>query len=366
MSRRIILLLSGLSWLLGASVAAQEPRTIRVDREEATLLLVVEGWAYWRTSELIESTRHQRGQSFEHRIYRQKTSEPTATFVLECTSGPGFNPCQTASSDGTLICLSYEREPLSPGYRVLWFYANGTVEKSQRIDTSDEFINDQRVSRDYTIEQAYEDGALIRWTHVTYTPGEFQSKLEMWHTFAPFKDHQIDLDRQIVVRPRTESRYQFLGGQPYRAGDRLVWSADTELQTIDLKTGIRSQVPLVRPDETEFDISRSAVTGFDGELVLLGSNVVLEADTGNRFTNWTDKRINGLLFTHARIGYRFWNGALEAIELDNPDREPVFLTKCDKENFSPTKSGIVVWRGNEWITVPWYDPNSREGAGKNN
>ena len=61
MFRHTLLWLLGMGWLFGSPVAGQEPRTIQVDRDEAALLLVVDGWAFWRTSQLIESTRNNRG-----------------------------------------------------------------------------------------------------------------------------------------------------------------------------------------------------------------------------------------------------------------------------------------------------------------
>ncbi|QEG42587.1 hypothetical protein UC8_46290 [Roseimaritima ulvae] len=359
--RHSLLGLLGIGWLMGAPATGQQTRTIQVERDEAALLLVVDGWAFWRTSQLIESTRNSRGQLLDHRIFRQRISETTATLVLQRTSGPGFNPCQAATPDGTLICLSPARD------RVHWISPDGSVKKSQEIDSSERFVNSQRVVQEFAIEKAFQDGALIRWNRITYIPKKFKPKLEMWHTFAPFNDNRIDLAHQVTVRPETESMYPFQGSEPFRAGDKLVWCANAELQAVDLKTGARSQIPLNRHDETEFNLRHASVSGFDGELVLLGSNVVVDVASGKRVaTNWDDERINGIVMTHARIGYRVWNGNLEAVDLEDADREPVFLAKCRQQPMARTTSGILVWTGEEWTTVPWYasDPNGKSGRAK--
>ncbi len=351
MFRHILLWLLSIGWFFGSPAAGQEPRTIQVDRDEVTLLLVVDDWAFWRTSKLIESTRYNRGQFFEHRIFRQRISEPTATLVLETTSGPGFNPCQTATADGTLICLSLAQD------RVQWIHPDGTVKESQEIDTSERFVNSQRVERNFAIEKAFQDGSLIRWTRITYIPKKFKPKLEMWHTFAPFKANRIDLTRQVTIRPETETLYQFRGSEPFRAGEKLVWCTNGELHIVDLKTGIRSQIPLDRREGTEFNLQNTYASGFDGDLVMLGGNVVVDVANGKRIaTNWVDERINYMVMTHARIGYRILDGNLEAVELENPDRKPVFLSKCPQLPVARTKPGILVWLDGAWRTVPWYVP----------
>ena len=238
-----------------------------------------------------------------------------------------------------------------------WFRPDGTTVESQEIDTSEEFVNRQRIERDFTIEKAFQDGALIRWTRITYTPKEFKPKLEMWHTFAPFNDNRIDLANQVTVRPKTESMYQFQGSEPFRAGDRLVWCINAELQVVDLKTGIRSQIPLDRRVGTEFNLQNTYASGFDGDLVMLGSIVMVDAANGKRIAaNWADKRINYMVMTHDRIGYRILDGNLEAVELENPGRNPVFLSKCSQLPVAKTKSGILVWLDGMWKTVPWYVP----------
>ncbi len=351
MFRHTLLWLLGMGWSFGSPAVGQEPRTIQVDRDEAALLLVVDGWAFWRTSQLIESTRNSRGQVFEHRIFRQPISKPTATLVLESTSGPGFNPCQTATADGTLICLSLARD------RVQWIHPDGTVKESQEIDTSEQFVNSQRVERDFEIEQAFQDGVLIRWTRTTYISGTFTQTQKMWHTFAPYQGNRIDLTRQVTIRPETQTLYQFRGSEPFRAGEKLVWCSNGELHIVDLKTGIRSQIPLDRRLGTEFDLQNTYASGFDGDLVMLGGIVMVDIANGNRIaTNWVDERINYMVMTHDRIGYRILDGNLEAVELANPDRKPVFLSKCSQLPVAKTKSGILVWIDGMWKTVPWYAP----------
>ena len=340
MLRFIVMYLGCVVGLFAQPATAQDHQTIRVDQQRADLLLVVDGWAIWRTSDLIESTRHNRGPRFVHRIYRQQISDPVAKLAKEFVAGAGTNPCQSIKPDGTLICLN------KLGNQVEWIRPNGVVEKSQTLDHT------------CRIEKVYNDGVLILWTRYEIVE-KFKRKQETWYTFAPFDDDQIDLSKQVKIRSDVGPLVYFRGDEPFRYDNRMVWWMEGRLYVVDLKTGVRKEVLDQDRNGREFNLRNAYVSGFDGELVLLGSNVVVDAKTGERVaTNWDDKRINRIMLTHNRIGYRFVEGNLEAVDLENPDRKPVVLAEKVQQPAGRTKKGILVWNGKAWKTVPWYVPDS--------
>ena len=129
-------------------------------------------------------------------------------------------------------------------------------------------------------------------------------------------------------------------------------------------TGERSCVA-IEDDGTQFNLRHTYVEAFDGQLALLGSNVVVNALTGKRVaTNWDDKRIGYLTMTNEGIGYRVVDGKLEAIDLGKPETHPVLLSDKAHQPIARTASGVLIWTGDAWKTIPWYERRSPGDSGR--
>ena len=345
--RLIVISICIIVWLVVPRAAAEDHQTLQIDKADADLLLVEDGWALWRTSQVIKSTIGNRGVRFNHRIFRHRIDDPIAKQAMEFVAGPGTNPCHSVTADGTLICLN------KTGSEVQWYRPDGKIEKSQTLEHT------------CRIEKAYKDGVLIHWTQ-THNVTKFERKQKTWYSFAPFEGYEIDLSKQVQVRSDVGPLVYFRGDEPFRYGDELVWWMKDRLCVVNLKTGVNRDVVDQDHDGREFNLEKTYVSGFDGELVLLGSNVVFDASNGKRVaSNWNDKRINCLVMTHNRIGYRIKDGVLEAVELENPDHKPALLAKSVQQPIGRTGKGILVWNGEKWKTIPWFTPRPSDDSGKN-
>ncbi len=322
-----------LGFLPAGSASGQGGKTIRVDRREAELLHVVDGWAIWRTSEHIDNGGSRKSLS-EHHFYRQRIPDPNAHLVLHAVEGTGFRPFQAIADDGTLIALI--------GDRIRWFRPDGTVKESGAVG-----LNRMRI-------RAYPDGVMLRVSR--------PRSAVMSHVFVPFRGEELDFQNQIEIRSWGDRLWR---AEPVRCGSVMAWNTPEGLRRLDLKTGMRSVAPFDGKNQTEFNLRNANVTAFDGELVLLGSNVVVDAMTGHRIaTNWDDKRINRLFLTHDGIGYRVHEGKLEAIDIRQPNQPAVFLSLAPHQPIASTKSGLLLWTGDKWKTIPWYIASGSANDGR--
>lgn len=311
---------------------AQDALTLRVDRQTADLLCVVDGWAIWRTSQPVEGRSGSRAAVAEFRIYRQRIPNPVAKLVLQTVAGAGFNPCQAIADDGTLLTLS------RTGNSVVWHHPDGTVHESAETHESDRLLH------------AYVDGVILQRNR-THFIDPFTPKVETSHFFVPLRDNTFDFDNQVELRSDGDSTFQ--SKEPLRNGNIMLWNTRQGLRRVDLSSGERSTIS-IEDDGTEFDLRGAAVEGFDGQLALLGSNVVVDVESGQRVaTNWHDKRINGLTLTNAGIGYRVFEGRLEAIDLRQSESPPVVLSEKAHQPIARTEAGILMWTGSAWKTIPW-------------
>ena len=328
---------------LNCPTTAQDAQTLRVDRQEAVLLHVVDGWAIWRTSPPVEIKRRSRLSRADFRIYRQRIPDPVAHLVLHTVQGAGFNPCQAIADDGTLITLS------RMGNSVVWYRPDGTVEESVKVGERDKLL------------RAYLDGVILQANRTHFIDG-FTPRVETSHFFVPLRGKELDFDNQVKIRSDADSPFQ--GTEPLRSGNILLWNTPQGLRRIDLKTGERSCVA-IEDDGTQFNLRSAYVEAFDGQLALLGSNVVVDAQTGKRVaTNWDDKRINYLTMTNEGIGYRVVDGKLEAIDLGQPEKPPVVLSEEAHQPIARTASGVLMWTGDAWKTIPWYERRSPRDSGR--
>src|SRR5262245_29924521 len=120
----VIILVTSLFARQPLSGEETDPPRISLDRDNAEVLCVSEDWAVWRTSELIETNRYNRGPRFIHRIYRQRLAEPDATFAFRIEAGYGWGTGGvTIKSDGTIVFLGT--------YCVKWCDPDGTLRSSE-------------------------------------------------------------------------------------------------------------------------------------------------------------------------------------------------------------------------------------------
>jgi hypothetical protein len=299
-----------------------DEKTIRVDRKEAELMRVVDGWALWRTSKPVDNNGS-RLITAEFHFYRQRIPDPNAHLVLHTIAGAGFNPFQAITEDGTLIALTSES--------IMWYRLDGSIDKSTRVGKNESLL------------RAYPDGALLQVTRGRV----------ITHVFVPFMGKDIDFEKRIQIRSWDDRLWR---AQPVRHGNMMVWNTPEGLWTLDLKNGKRSSV-VIKNDPPQFDLRKANATAFDGKLALLGSNAVVDAMSGERVaTNWDDERINRIVMTHGRTGYRLWDGNLASMDLDDPQKKPVLIAKGVQEPMAETKEGILAWHSNRWNKILWHTP----------
>ncbi|MEZ6055280.1 MAG: hypothetical protein R3C01_01120 [Planctomycetaceae bacterium] len=286
------------------------------------MLLVVDGWALWRTQKPIDNGGA-RNSSAEHSLYRQRIPDPNAHLVLNCVMAINANPFQAIADDGTLIAIWGSDN-------VRWIHPDGTVK-------------DADTKRGSHRMGAYPDGI-----HVTEWNDKHDQLIDL---FIPFRGEALDFENQIEIRSRESRNWT---AAPVRFGNVMVWSTPKELHTVNVKSGQRTSVPLDKKGEIKYGLKDSYVTAFDGEWALLGGGIVVDVKTGNRIADrWDDKRL-GLFATHKGIGYRVHEGNLEAVDVVRPDQPPVVLSKAPYQPMARTASGWLLWTGQEWKRVPWY------------
>lgn len=325
-----VLLCSCLGFLVFGSAYGLDERTIRVDRTEAELMRVVDGWALWRTSKWLDNGGS-RLSVVEFHFYRQQIPHPNADLVLHTVGGAGFNPFEAIAGDGTLIALS--------GKSILWYRPDGSIDESAKIGEGEILL------------RAYPDGVLLQVNRGT----------RMSHVFAPFRGKDIDSENRLEIRSWNDHLWR---AEPVRSGKLVVWNTPEGLQRLDLRTGERSSI-VIQNDPPQHDLRKANATALDGKLVLLGSNAVVDAVSGERVaTNWDDERVNRIVLTHDRIAYRLWDGDLAAVDLGNPHREPVLIAEGVRPPIAQTEKGLLFWNGKQWSEIRWYTPDQESKAGQ--
>lgn len=304
---------------------------IRPDRDTAHIVTVSEGWAVWRTSELIEETRFNRGQRFIHCFYRQRLSDPVADFAFRVVAGPGWGRERilTIAPDGTIS--------FADGYAVKWCDSKRTISTSERVGNG-------------MICRVYVDGIVVQAGSRSVNHGKGIEAAPAW--FIPFDGMKLDFAHQLDIVPAGVR--SFWDTEPVRHGNVLTWMTPDRLHFFNLKKGERWTTLIEDKNTTEFNLQNCFVTAFDGQTILAGSNVVLDAETGKRLaTNWNDKRINRLFATHDRIGYRTNQGQLDAIHIMDPTRSAVDLTNVRSQSVWQDSKGLLFWNGTAWKHLPW-------------
>lgn len=279
---------------------------VRLDETDTAFMGAAAQWRIWRTSELVESTRDHRAQSFVHRFYIQRSADPKATLVhIENDTSVPF--LCTVMPDRTFVL--WHRGALS------WHAADGGAHEHPK---------------QLRLEALYQDGAVVE------TDDEKMC-------FVPFKGHSINMAEKIA-----------LGENCYRSGDKFAWIAKSTLHLYDLKSKERASVPL----GAELHPSHE-VTAFDRETVMV-SVFVFDAKTGHLVGEKEYPKMP-TRFAHVfavcnRIGYYVKEGTLFATDLAAPEKQPVslFATGQNPAYFQDEK-GIHVWKNGKWTLVEWLE-----------
>lgn len=302
----------------------QDLQTIHPVRNAAILECVSEDWAVWRTSELIEETRSDRGQAFHHRFYRQRLTEPAARFAFGSVGSRIGDPAAIRKSmaitpDGTIV--------VRDGYTVEWQHRNGSTDVSQRVEDM--------------IRQVYADGILVQ-AGTSVLTGPAQAR------FIPFKQNRLDFENEVEVPPTGIKSFQY--GEPVRHENVFAWLTSDRVHFFDLGSGRQSQILLV-----DFFNSRILrVTAFDGATIVVGRRFAFDAESGTLLANPTGSdHYSGLLAARNRIGYSIQGGWLLAIDLVTSKRAPVRLAEVSQELLAESSKGITVYTPRGWKLVPW-------------
>lgn len=263
-----------------------------------------------------------------HRFYRQRLDEPVASFAFRKIGGRGWGQLMVVDSEGTII--------LADGNTVKWCKRNGAVSASEPANEG--------------IRRVYTDGIVVQAGSRSVNDGKgIEAARAM---FIPFNKTALDVEHAVELAHAGQRNLMY--SEPARHGDVLAWMTADKFQFFNVRTRSSSTVPLDDKNQTELNLRNASVTAFDGETILVGSNVVVDAKTGNRFaSNWNDKRINGLFTTRNRIGYRLKDGRLEAIDLMHQNHPPEQLAKVPYPPVFQNDSGLLIWTGANWKTMSW-------------
>ena len=277
---------------------------MRLDEVAGTFVCASGGRLLWRVSELIESTRHHRAQSFIHRFYIQKLGNPVGRLVhTERDTRVPF--LAAVMGDGTLV--------FSSRGRLLWRTPDGkSLKRPGRLH----------------VTKLYGDGVELKVDDYTAA-------------FVPFKGRSLDMDAKVE-----------LGMGSLRHGDKLAWIARSTLHVYDLKSRKRTKVAL----EAELHPSYR-VTAFDGQTAM-ASVYAFDVKTGRILGQKKyPKMPTHFAYVFAvrnRIGYLFREGKLRATDLTSLTGRsvPLLATKQRPPHFQDSE-GIRVWNGKKWVLVKW-------------
>lgn len=312
------------------------PKEIQVDKQEAHLLVASEKWAYWQTAEPIDKNGPHGQTRYTYRTYRQQIPAKTATLVPEANKGLNRRVV-TIDANGALVVRGHRQ--------IFWFRTDGTTAQSPKLEFEQSFL------------KVYDDGVIIKTRRASRNDNG--PVMRTSHSFTPLVGVEPDQENSIEIRSETDPK--FGRSEPVRHGRELVWMTAQGLRAFNLDTARRTELPMDNKNETEFNLSNCHATAFDGELVLLGGNVVVDAKSGARVaTNWADKRISNVFLTNRGVGYRLYEGKLEAVELRRPDQSAVLLSHASKKTLiTSTETGLLIWTGHDWKTVPWHVPATK-------
>jgi hypothetical protein len=322
-------------------VASEAPAAILPSQTNVCLLSVCDEWAVWRRSHLIENTRHNRKQSFDHAYYLQRLTEEQARLFHTEVGGWGV-PSLAVTKDGAIA--------LAGNGKVAWHCVRGAT---------------ARTLPEYSIafiRGVYPDGILVQ------PPGGIR-KPDPPVTFIPFRGHDLDEAAGIEVVPAGVRAF-FLNTifeiDIARHKSVFAWSTDNAIHFFDLTSGKRWQVKL-----TYFYPPRW-VTAFDSETVVTRNYFAFDARTG-AFLGEKDcsKRWNAIrepiFFVRNRIGYWIEDGQLRATDLTSSPIRTVSLRENVHEPIGQSAAGLILWTGNDWERLPWLEelpatdsPKSRE------
>jgi hypothetical protein len=318
--------------LVSHSAIAQD--TLRPDKTDANLLCVTGTWAVWQTSELIESTREHRAQGFVHRLYRQRLSEPEAYLVHTRTDTRG-PMAATVTKNGTVALVTRSR--------LSWHRRKGASVEEQTYPVD--------------VAAMYPDG-ILRYASTT----RFGRDTVF---FVPFKNDRLDMTAEIKL---ISTRNAITIYSPIaRHGSLLAWILvdvregqvrnptavwDATLHVYDLESGKRRAAKLSVPLHKSY-----RATAFDGDVVMVHS-YVFNARTGKSLNAVgypkRPSHMSSAFAVRNRIGYYIHNKSLFAIDLLSKESPSIKLASVPKiGDCAQTASGIIVWNGKKWKTVPW-------------
>lgn len=313
-----------------SSLRAEERQRIDPARDEARVVHVENGWALWRTSTPVEEFKGARIALATHRFYRQRLTEKEATYAFEKVGGAGWGSSLVAIEPSGVIVFA-------EGYFISWCDMEGKIESTEEIHSG-------------MFRRVYADGVVVQAGSTTSSDGKSVEAAAAY--FLPFKGKAFDHKNQWKIAAAGVKSLSY--SEPARHGDTLTWMADNHLHFANLMARKRSKVAVEDRNKTELNLRNTSVTAFDGETILLGSNVVVDCKTGKRIaTIWNDDRINYLFATRRRIGYRLIENTIDAVDLLDATRAPKFIEKTETRHIFPTSDGLVWWTGTAWKTQPW-------------
>ena len=292
-------------------------RNIDLIKADAKFVYAHGNLAIWQTSELIESTRSYRAQSFIHRFYRQRIGQTTAT-LIHTTQDTRVRFTCALMPDGTTVL--HHRAGLS------WI-GNGVKHHAAYIYVT-------RLWPDGALAQLSPDGK-------TY--------------FIPFAGQSLDVQSKIEISENA-----------CRHESQFAWIADSKLHLYSLKSKRRTTLPL----EAKLHPSNK-VTAFDGETVMASVHV-FDARTGRligeRKYPKMPTRFAYVFAVRNRIGYYCDKDKLFATALEDPKKQPVLIMTTgsslaqfhDKRGIArpahfQDKRGIHIWNGGKWVLVKWFE-----------
>ena len=317
--------------LVPCSATSQDE--IAPDKADARRLCATNTWAVWQTSELVESTRGYRAESYVHRFYRQRLSEPRA-HLFHTRTDTRTRMLATVTTNGTVALVSRKR--------LSWYKRNG------ESVTEPIHVN---------VLGLYPDGILRGVVHhEPIKPGQ-RTPSGIGHKmifFIPFKNDRLDMPAQVKLLTLEFETYHGGGVYPRvaRHGRQFAWilldvrkrkvssptdAWDATLHVHDTDSGEQWAVKLSRL------LHRSCeVTAFDGDVVKVFRSA-FDARTGQN-----------LFAARNRIGYYVSNQSLYATDLRSSKRPTIKLASVPRpSDCAKVASGIRVRNGREWKTIPW-------------
>jgi hypothetical protein len=244
----------------------------------------------------------------------------------------------TIEPDGTIVFVDR--------YTVKWCNPDGTIRSSDP-------------ARNGMIRRVFVDGVVVQAGSRVVNDGKEIEAAPA--SFIPIKGRNLDFAHQVEIAPAGVKSLSY--GEPMRHGDVLAWMASKRLHLFNVHTDVATILPADDKNKTELNLRNARAIAFDGETILAGSNVAIDAKTGKRIaSNWGDKRINYLFAIRSRIGYRLNDEQLAAVDIMHSNRPPVHLATVSHPPVFQSEAGLLIWTGARWKTVPWLSSFPDESA----